>query len=314
MPGSPRPQSSTPRYLSPQALALALAFALAVAPFLAACGEGGGPGASDVVVQDSAGVLLVTHPVDTQPGEWVADMAGRLLLPGEFQSINLLAPWPGDSILTFDLNLRRATIFAEDGSFGRSMQLEATEAAPFGNVRGAHGDGSLLATGFNPLFVRSTHVAVGPELMVVASNDRWDLRFFTPDGTLTHRVRLGDGPPPPVTEALRREATERALASSTSTREPAELRQIYEAMEVPTTLPAHARVVVDRLNHVWVERYAATPHPESEWLVFSPIGELAARVTLPARFTPQDIGVDYLLGVVRDDFDVEQVIRIPLAR
>ncbi len=399
----PRPRAATRRLLT-----LALA-----APLLSACGEGGGPDAPAVIVQDSAGVLLLTHPIDVDPPGWVADMPGILVLPGEFfrvsgavalsdgslvvadggsltllrfgpdgepsgtvggagegpgefQAIQLLALYPGDSILTFDLNLRRASLFGGDGSFGRSFQLETTDEAPFANLRGVHGDGSLLATGFsqtppggpengrhwytapifrygpdgafrgklaadaggesyferiaggftvfNPLFGRSSFVAVGPELVVVAANDRWDLRFFTPDGTLTHRVRLGEGPPPPVTDPLRREAVERALESSTSTRDPAELRRIHESMEVPATFPAHARVLVDGLNHVWVERYTLTPAQESEWLVFSPIGELAARVTLPARFTPHHIGADFLLGVLRDEFEVEQVVRIPLER
>lgn len=394
--------------------ALGVMLSVPASLLLAGCGEGGGAGTSEVMVQDSAGVLIVTHPAEVEAPEWVADMAGRVVFPGElfqvpgaaalsdstfivadggsrtlrrfgpggeplatvggqgegpgeFQAINLAVPHPGDSLLTFDLTLRRVSVFRGDGGFGRSFQLQTTDEAPFGNVRGVHGNGSLLATGFSqtppggpedgrqwytapvfrydpdgrflgtlpadaggesyferfgdggftafvPLFGRSTHVAPGPEIVVVASSDRWDLRFFTPDGSLTHRVRLGDGTPPPVTEALRREAVERALESSTSTRDPAELRRIYEAMEVPATLPAHARVVVDRLNHVWVERYASTSGPESQWLVFSPVGEAAGRVTLPARFTPHDIGTDYLLGVLRDDLDVERVIRIPLAR
>jgi hypothetical protein len=300
-------------------------------------------------------------------GEPMATVGGPGEGPGEFQGISLVAPYPGDSLLVFDLNLRRVSIFGPDGSFGRSFQLQASDEAPFGNVRGVHRDGSLLATGFSqtpqggpedgrhwysapifvygpdgayrstlsaqaggesyferfngggftvfmPLFGRSTFVVAGPEILVVASNDRWDLRFFTPEGALTHRVRLGDGPPPPVTDALRGAAVERLIENATSNREPADLRRIYEGMEVPPTLPAHARVAVDRLDHVWVERYVPAPEPDSEWLVFEPDGDLAAQVELPALFTPHVIGEDFLLGVLRDELDVEQVIRIGLKR
>ncbi len=405
MPGNSRPRRRTPQ---------ALALTLAAAPLFAACGGGSGAGGPEAMVQDSAGVLLVTHPADAAFPVWEADMDGRLLFPGEFfqvsgalalsdgthmvadggtrtlrrfgpegeplgaaggrgdgpgefQAINFFAPFPGDSVITFDLNLRRASLFSEDGSFGRTFPLQATDEAPFGNLRGVHRDGSLLATGFTqtppggpedgrhwytapifryaadgsyrgrlvadaggetfferfgnggftvftPLFGRTTYLVAGPELVVVASNDRWDLRVFTPDGTLTHRIRLGGDAPRPITPELRREAIQRALDASTSSRDPDELRRIYEGMELPPGLPAHARVLVDRRNHIWVERYTPTPTPESEWLVFSPVGEAAGRVTLPARFTPHDIGADYLLGVLRDDFDVEQVVKIPLVR
>ncbi len=409
---TPMPDSVRTRPSAPTPLALALA--LAVAPLLAACGDGGGTGGPDAVVQDSAGVRIVTHAGEAGFPAWDADVAGRIALPGEFfqvngalalsdgthmvadggtgtlrrfgpggealgsvggrgegpgefQSIDLLAPFPGDSVLAFDLSLRRASIFSEDGSFGRTFALQLSDEAPFGNLRGVHRDGNLVATGFSqtppggpedgrhwytapifryaadgsfqgrleaevggesfferfagggftvfaPLFGRSTHLAVGPGLVVVASNDRWDVRVFTPDGTLAHRIRMGGSPPPPISSELRREAIQRALDTSTSTREPAELRRIFEGMELPPSLPAHARVRVDRLDHVWVERYAPAPVPDSEWLVFTPEGEAAGRVTLPAPFNPQDIGEDYLLGVLRDELEVEQVVRIPLRR
>jgi hypothetical protein len=317
-----------------------------------------------IVVAEAGSRTLRRFSPEGEPRETVGGPGEG---PGEFQGISFAAPYPGDSLLVFDLNLRRLSIFGADGRFGRSFQLQASEAAPFGNVRGVHRDGSLIATGFSqtppggpedgrhwytapiflhgpdgvyrsslpaeaggesyferfdgggftvfqPLFGRNTSVIAGPGILVVASNDRWDLRFFTPDGTLTHRVRLGDGPPPPVTDALRRAAVNRALEASTSTRDPADLRRIHEGMEVPPTLPAHARVAVDRLDHVWVERYAPAPEPQSEWLVFAPDGALVAQVELPSRFMPHFIGEGYLLGVLRDELDVEQVVRIGLQR
>ena len=48
--------------------------------------------------------------------------------------------------------------------------------------------------------------------------------------------------------------------------------------------------------------------------MFSPEGALVGQVELPTRFTPLAIGEDHLLGVLRDDLDVERVVRIPLTR
>ncbi len=407
-------RASTPSPAAERRSPLSAALSAAALLSLAACGGGGDAGVPEAMVQDSAGVVLVTHSGDAAFPTWTAEvdervgfegdffrvsgavalsngnhmvanggthtlqlfgpggealrsMGGRGEGPGEFQGLHLLARVPGDSVLAFDLNLRRASLFGADGGFGRTFALETNEEAPFGQLRGVHGDGSLLATGFSrtpdggpeygrqwypapifrhgpdgsyrgrlpedaggegyfegmggggfavfsPLFPRMAHVAVGPGRVVVASNDRWDMGVFSPDGALTHRIRMNGLGPRTITPALHRDAIERALDESTSGRDPDELRRIYEAMELPPELPAHGRVLVDRLDHLWVERYAPIPGETSEWLVFSPQGEAAGRVVLPTRFAPHDIGDDFLLGVLFDDLEVEQVVRIPLRR
>ncbi len=48
--------------------------------------------------------------------------------------------------------------------------------------------------------------------------------------------------------------------------------------------------------------------------VFSPNGELLGTIDLPVRFRLLDIGDDFILGVYRDDSDVEYVQLYALAR
>ena len=43
------------------------------------------------------------------------------------------------------------------------------------------------------------------------------------------------------------------------------------------------------------------------WSVFEPTGQLRAEVTMPPKFRPYDIGADFVLGVIRDDLDVERI-------
>ena len=49
------------------------------------------------------------------------------------------------------------------------------------------------------------------------------------------------------------------------------------------------------------------PLVPSVWSVFDAQGRWLGDVTLPARFSPMDIGADYVLGVARDEDGVETV-------
>jgi hypothetical protein len=81
--------------------------------------------------------------------------------------------------------------------------------------------------------------------------------------------------------------------------------------------PAISDLVVDDLGHVWVGEYRAfwmkSEAPRS-WTVFDPDGRMLGRVPLPSTFVPLHIGPDFVLGVWRDDVDVEHVRVYPLAR
>jgi hypothetical protein len=46
----------------------------------------------------------------------------------------------------------------------------------------------------------------------------------------------------------------------------------------------------------------------NEWDVFDARGVWLGSMALPPLFTVQEIGDNYMLGVLRDEFDVEQVV------
>ncbi len=86
------------------------------------------------------------------------------------------------------------------------------------------------------------------------------------------------------------------------------------------SFPAFGEMLVDRAGNLWVQRYDyrsefMTPGPvrtqtivvPTTWYVIDPAGGWLTTVTLPERFTPVEIGVDYVAGLARDADDVEQV-------
>lgn len=285
--------------------------------------------------------------------------------PGEFSHLTWMGGWPGDSILVFDRQLRRATLFDALGTLGRVFALETTDAVPFAMVHGVHRDGSLLATGFTQtpatgpepglhryptpaiafapdgslrgalplatsseayfetfdgggfsvfpaLFPRTTGLVAGPDVLVEAPNDTFELRLYSPEGELLRIIRTSGPASPRLTPELRQLMIERRIEESASGRDPAELRRVYEGMDTPERVPAYGPVAVDRAGYVWVERPDPTGEADSDWLVFDPDGLLASALRLPRGFGLLDVGADYVLGVRTDDLGVEEVVLAPL--
>jgi hypothetical protein len=75
-------------------------------------------------------------------------------------------------------------------------------------------------------------------------------------------------------------------------------------MPRPTSRPAFGAFVVDALGHLWVQDFAPDG-AATTWAVFAPDGVWLGEVTLPDRFRPTQILAAEVLGVWRDDLDVE---------
>lgn len=96
--------------------------------------------------------------------------------------------------------------------------------------------------------------------------------------------------------------------------------QSLERTVYADAFPPFGQLLVDRSRNLWVQRFDyhsafLTPGPvrtqtmsvASTWDVVDPEGRWLCTVQLPARFTPLEIGGDYIAGLARDEDDVEQV-------
>lgn len=79
----------------------------------------------------------------------------------------------------------------------------------------------------------------------------------------------------------------------------------------PEEKPPYAALRVDQSERIWVRSYGGYsvygPEPSSVWWVFTPEGEWVAEVRMPDGLEVLTIGDSTLVGVVRDEFDLEQV-------
>ncbi len=100
---------------------------------------------------------------------------------------------------------------------------------------------------------------------------------------------------------------------------PPRRREAFSRLPVPDSKPAYTRILVDSEGCIWAEEYRhvwlslRSNRPRS-WNVFGPQGEWLGSVRLPAPFAVFEIGADYILGVSRDDSDVEHVQLLRLNR
>ncbi|MFQ5680381.1 MAG: hypothetical protein ACE5HP_13095 [Gemmatimonadota bacterium] len=79
-------------------------------------------------------------------------------------------------------------------------------------------------------------------------------------------------------------------------------------------MPALQQLRVDELGHLWAQHFRAPWEKTPRWSVFDPLGRWLGEVETPAGFRIFAIGSDWVLGVTRDELDVEYVRLLPLVR
>lgn len=85
------------------------------------------------------------------------------------------------------------------------------------------------------------------------------------------------------------------------------IRRRIEALPSPVTRPAYARILMDPAGAMWLERYRGLSEADrpQEWVVLDVDGTWLGTIEVPYRFSVTDITMETVLGVWRDEFDVE---------
>ena len=193
---------------------------------------------------------------------------------------------------------------------------------------------------------RRLRLEFGPALAVVVAGSRFYYSFAAdPDvlvfrvetdvntgqrGFALERVLRGAWQRTPVTEAdiaaFKHAYTGGASGEDGQPASPQliELRRSnLERMSFADHFPAHGRMMVDRTGAVWLERYTpsaptggwnATRDEPSVWEVYDADGVWLGPVELPGDFIAREVGADYVLGLWRDENDVEFVRLYELSR
>ncbi|HEX9729430.1 MAG TPA: 6-bladed beta-propeller [Gemmatimonadales bacterium] len=266
--------------------------------------------------------------------------------PGEFQFLRDVRRCEPDVITAFDLNWQRSW-FDLDGRFRDRAQLVTPEGVSPYALSCSVGDRYLVTGWGNTMVVaalyrttaplvvidgtgnilhrldsvpgservgtergsrphpfgRSTHVLLRGDTAIIGTADDYSLAFRHVDGTLVRIVRRVDVR---LTDTAGLRATYRRARLASASNVPAVEREL-DAMVFPPSLPAYDLLRSDPTGHLWVRAFAPLGVEARAWSVFAPAGQWLGDVAMPARFTVTEIGADYVIGVHRNELDVEFV-------
>jgi hypothetical protein len=138
--------------------------------------------------------------------------------------------------------------------------------------------------------------------------DEWDVT-----GRKVRSIRRRHEPRPvtqPLVDALRAHDVEAAPPARQDA-----IRRDYDERPRVDVLPAFGNTwLLDADGNLWVQDFLTAVDTASRWTVFAADGRWLGEVPIPIAFRPHEIGTDYVLGVWRDELDVETVRRYPLTK
>lgn len=168
--------------------------------------------------------------------------------------------------------------------------------------------------GWNQPFSRDAFTAVTDSLVWIGHSDRYEIRGYDASGRLSTVIRV-DRPLTTVGDAERSRYFEHQLAELDPDDPRNPYVQVHRIIAVPPTMPAFSAMIADADGNLWVKEYrvpwATGP---AIWRIFAPNGEARAIAHLPDDLVVHEIGPEYILGMRRDELDVEYIQLYPLRR
>lgn len=239
--------------------------------------------------------------------------------PVEGASGMLLRGWfPDGSMLMSEVRAATSMVAMGSRAFRDTLRLHRVDAsgrplAPVGVIPSTEGD-IRVDGGPDPSTIRSVaifrnplspaaHSATG-EILVTGTGGAFQVQGMEPDGTPLWIARL-DLPRRPV-DAAAREAFIDAMTANAP--DPAAARAAYADRPFPLHFPTLDQLVMDTEGNTWMRAYRA-PYDEGEarWHVVDREGAWQADALLPGRLRVTRITPDAVVGIYRDELEVESV-------
>ena len=161
-------------------------------------------------------------------------------------------------------------------------------------------------------FGRMSSAVVLPDVFVYTDGTDWELRFYSSMGDLIRLVRR---------ERQRRRVTDsymRAFVSDFVAALPEAAREsakrAFDGYQPPAYMPAIGVVKSSSEGDLWVQEYPLPGASEHVWVVLDREGMAQGEVHVPASIAIHDVGRDFVLGVRKGPFDIDQVVLLEFVR
>ena len=166
-----------------------------------------------------------------------------------------------------------------------------------------------------PLFGKQGQVATRDEAILHGSTDLMEVQEFDLTGQVVRILRIPDYPLELTEDQISAERDAQLnMDLPPGMTLPPPIRQFFEELPAPATRPAYANMLVDPSGAVWLELYRGMAEQDrpQEWLILDADGTWLGTVEVPDRFSVTDITRESVLGVWRDELDVEhpQMLRL----
>jgi hypothetical protein len=233
--------------------------------------------------------------------------AGLSGVPHRMAGGAFIAAWTTSTALT-----RADSGFAVVGDVvrGQVVLIRHEPSGQIGDTLGVfpgHEEGLIESGGFaastRAPFALGFSLASWADRAVVGTQGRFELNLY--EGSVLRRVIRAPNPDSLVTDERFRALVDRLVSQAPS---PQLAEYVANTPEPQARVaPAFGSFLVSSDDRLWVAESTYWYLTARRWYVFDVDGQRIATVVLPERFRLMDAGADYVLGVWRDDLDVEHV-------
>lgn len=174
--------------------------------------------------------------------------------------------------------------------------------AGMASVPAGSGDFSI----FHVPFSSESAMAISTHGIAFVPGNAFEVQIFDPDGTL-HTIARIDERPTERTDALLEAFVRGSLPNASDARLANQIEQQH-ATTLPDSLPGYVDVLLGPEGELWAERFTMPGADSVRWDVFRPDGMYVGRVMVPQSLQLWQVGRDDVLGIARDELDVERVL------
>lgn len=168
------------------------------------------------------------------------------------------------------------------------------------------GGGRIGISNMNAPFGADRLAIARDDIVYTGNGVEFDVAIYTRAGSHVRSVRVTEPRTPLDEEHIA--IWENTLRNPRLTPEQLiRIEGIIAEQTYPEFLPAYSALLLDREGNLWVERYRLRRDDAQEWCIFDPDGRWIAEALTPAGLEIHEIGADWVLGVWRDENDVEFV-------
>jgi hypothetical protein len=172
------------------------------------------------------------------------------------------------------------------------------------------GTGGARARAYH--FGHRLQFALGSDRIFMGWSESYQIGEYSTDGELLRIIRRAYEPRPVTDEVkaqfrLDYEAMVRAEAGDVPPEQMRRFLEFVDDADYADYLPAYSALRLDSEGNLWAEDYRIHTQSQSDWTVFDSTGRWLGTVSMPDGLQVLEIGRDYVLGLRKDDLDVERV-------